>query len=144
MRRTLVWLIALLAAPIIAWSAASLPAQADTPTFVVFTAPTGSLAGPPVPLLFRTPAVGTIASTTGTGAPTVIGGNLLLLGAHPQTGAYTVSLGTTMPSLPGVILYAPQVLVPPIQTAGQNAAAILNGLLQGLGIPSSYNVLAVP
>jgi len=144
MRQRLVWLVTLLAAPAIAWSVASLPAQADTPAFVVFTAPTGSLAGPPVPLLFGQPAVGTISSTTGTGSPIVVGPALLLLAAHPQTGAYTVSLGTTMPSLPGVTLYAPQVLIPPIQAPGQSLAAILNELLQGAGLPSAYNVLPVP
>lgn len=122
----------------------TLRAWADGPTtFVVFTPPTGSLAGPPVPLLAGPAPVGTIRSTTGSGPGASALPPVVLLAANPQTGAYIVQIGTTMPSLPGVTLYGPQVLVPPVPVPGQNPVLVLTGLLQSALPAGTYIVLPV-
>jgi len=82
-------------------------------------------------------AVGTIRSTTGTGAPAAAIPGAVLLAPQPGTGASTVSAGTTMPSLPGVTLIAPQVLVRPLPMPGQNRALIAAGLLQSAAGPAA-------
>jgi hypothetical protein len=120
------------------------PARADGPTtFVVFTPPTGSLAGPPVPLLTGPAPVGTIPSTTGSGPGASTLPPVVLLAANPQTGAYLIQVGTTTPSLPGVTLYGPQVLVPPVSVPGQNPVLVLTGLLQSALPAGTYIVLPV-
>jgi len=120
------------------------PARADGPTtFVVFTPPTGSLAGPPVPLVAGPVPVGTIPSTTGSAPGASALPPVMLLAANPQTGAYVVQVGTTTPSLPGVTLYGPQVLVPSVPVPGQNPVLVLTGLLQSALPAGTYIVLPV-
>jgi len=88
------------------------PASADTPSFAVYTAPTTTQAGPPMPRIAGLPPVGSIRSTTGTGSSASSPTGITVTSASPQTGAYTVQTATTQPSLPGVTMYGPKVLVP--------------------------------
>jgi len=118
-------------------AAAALPAaavadSAPSHTLVCMTAPTGPLTGPAAqpPLSLGTPK-STAAGPTTTVPP------VILLTPQPQTGAYVVPTLTTMPSLPGVTVYAPQVVIPPLPAPGQNRAVAATGQLQGVVGPSA-------
>jgi len=134
-------MLLLLSAAAAAWG---VPAEADTPTVVVFTAPTGSLAGPPVPLLSGAPsAVGTIRATVAAGTTTSSVPGVLLLPPQRQTGAYVIPVTSTAPSLPGVTQYGLQVVVPPVPVRGLNPVLVLPALLQSALPPGTYVVLPV-
>ena len=116
-------------------TAAALPAAAiadSTPphTLVCMIAPTGSLAGPTTPVTQPPLSLGTIRTTTGAGSPTTTVPGVVLLAPQPQTGAYVVPTLTTIPSLPGVTLTAPQLVVPPRPAPGQNQAVVATGAIR--------------
>ena len=123
---------------------AVVPARADSSAVVVFSAPTGSLAGPPTPLLpGGPPAVGTIRGTIGSGTTASTVPGVLLLTSQGRTRAYVVPVSTTAPSLPGVVSYGLQVVVPPIPVPGENRALALSALLKSALPPGTYIVLPV-
>lgn len=121
-------------------AAAALPAaavadSAPAHTLVCMTAPTGPLAGPAAPAAQPPLSLGTPKSTAA--GPTTTVPPVILLTPQPQTGAYVVPTLTTMPSLPGVTVYAPQVVIPPLPAPGQNRAVAATGQLQGVVGPSA-------
>jgi len=123
-------LVALLAVASALPSAAAAD-SAPSRTLVCMTAPTGPLTGPAAQPLSVGTAKGTAAGPTTTLPP------VILLTPQPQTGAYVVSTMTTMPSLPGVTVSMPQVVIPPLPAPGQNRAVVATQQLQSAVGPSA-------
>ncbi len=125
-------------------AALSGPAWADAPNAIVFTAPVGSLAGPPVPLLSGgAPPNGTIRSTIAPGTAATSVPAVLLLQPERQSRAYVIPTSSTASSLPGVVQHSPQVIVPPAPVRGVNPVLMLPALLQSALPPGTYIVLPV-
>jgi hypothetical protein len=55
---------------------------------------------------------------------------IMVLAPHPATGSYVVPVTTTMPSVPGVALTRPEVLIPPVSVPGQSHSVVAAGLVQ--------------
>ncbi len=83
--------------------------------------------------------VGTIRSTIGSGTPTTTVPNVMLVTPQPHTGALVVPTTTTAPSLPGVTLYAPEVLIPNRTAAGQNRSLTAADLIDSTTTTSSVS-----
>jgi len=133
MRRTS-WIAALAAIGIVAGvlPLASVPVDAtEAARATIVCINTVLPALPAMPRISSLAPVGTIPSTTRVGTPTTTVPNVILLTPQRQTGAYVVPTITTIPSLPGVTLTAPTLLIPPRPAPGQNrpllAAELING-----------------
>lgn len=130
------WTLSVMLAAAATLPSAALADGAPSHPIVCMTAPTGSLAGPATPTALPPLTLGPAKSAAAAG-PTTTVPPVILLSPQPQTGAYVVPTLTTLPSLPGVTIATPQIVVPPLPAPGQNRAVAATGALQRTVGPSA-------